>query len=207
MRGIRPVATGRVPFFVRENNHGVASFPEGGAEGVFLMPGGRILVLGVGNILLGDEGTGVRVIEKLEDEYTFSENVQLLDGGTLGLRLLDPIVESDYVIVVDVVRGGGTPGSIYRILREELSKRIPYKSSLHELNLAETLIFAEELGNLPEAVVIGVEPGDWTSWSTELTEPVRNRMEEIVAQVLAEVERAGGVWRKLEEPARTKRVV
>lgn len=171
------------------------------------MPGKRILVLGVGNILLGDEGTGVRVIEKLEDEYSFSGNVELLDGGTLGLRLLDPIVESGYVIVVDVVRGGGVPGSIYRITQDEMSKKLPYKSSLHELNLVETLIFAEELGNRPEAVVIGVEPGDWTSWSTELTEPVRNRLEDIVARVLEEVERAGGTWRKLETPARIKRVV
>jgi hydrogenase maturation protease len=175
--------------------------------GEFGMSQNRILVLGVGNILLGDEGTGVRVIEKLEDEYVFSENVRLYDGGTLGLRLLDPIFESDYAIVVDVVRGGGTPGTIYRIPEEDLPKKIPYKSSLHELNMVETLIYAEELGNHPTAVVIGVEPGDWTSWSTELTEPVRNRMDDIIAAVLEEIVRAGGSWRKNECPAPVKRVV
>jgi hydrogenase maturation protease len=167
----------------------------------------RILVLGVGNILLGDEGTGVRVIEKLEDEYIFSENVRLYDGGTLGLRLLDPIFESDYAVVVDIVRGGGAPGTIYRILEDDLPKKIPYKSSLHELNMVETLIYAEELGNRPTAVVIGVEPGDWSSWSTELTEPVRNRMEDIVTAVLEEIAKAGGSWRKNECPAQVKRVV
>ncbi|MEM5790179.1 MAG: HyaD/HybD family hydrogenase maturation endopeptidase, partial [Syntrophobacteraceae bacterium] len=129
----------------------------------------KILVLGVGNILLGDEGTGVRVIEKLEDEYILSDNVELYDGGTLGLRLLDPISEADHVIVVDIVRGGGKPGTIYSIPEQDLPKKIPYKSSLHELNMVETLVYAEVLGNRPSAVVIGIEPGDWTSWSTELT--------------------------------------
>ncbi|MHC1726111.1 MAG: HyaD/HybD family hydrogenase maturation endopeptidase [Syntrophobacteraceae bacterium] len=167
----------------------------------------RILVLGVGNILLGDEGTGVRVIEKLEDEYLFSENVELYDGGTLGLKLLDPICKCDYAIVVDIVRNGGAPGTIYRIAEEDLPKRIPYKSSLHELNIVETLIYAEELGNKPETVVIGVEPGDWTSWCTELTEPVRNRMEDIVSRVLEEVSRAGGTWQKSVRPSKAKRVV
>lgn len=171
------------------------------------MPGKRILVLGVGNILLGDEGTGVRVIEKLEDEYLFSENVVLYDGGTVGLRLLDPICEADFVVVVDIVRGEGAPGTIYRIPERELPKKIPYKSSLHELNLVETLVYAEELGNKPEAVVIGVEPGAWTSWSTELTDAVKSRMEDIVSAVLREVGGAGGSWRKRENPRPARRVV
>ena len=167
----------------------------------------RILVLGVGNILLGDEGTGVRVIEKLEDEYLFSENVELYDGGTLALRLLDPIFDSDFVIVVDIVRGGKEPGTIYRIPDADLPKKIPYKSSLHELNMVETLIYAEVLGNRPDAVVLGIEPGDWTSWSTELTGPIRARMDAIVAAVLEEVEKAGGTWQKRERPSDVRRVV
>ena len=88
-----------------------------------------------------------------------------------------------------------------------MSKKIPYKSSLHELNIVETLIYAEELGNKPETVVIGIEPGDWTSWSTELTEPVRNRMEDFIAAVLKEISKAGGSWKKAEQPAGTVRVV
>ena len=167
----------------------------------------HILVLGVGNILLGDEGTGVRLIQKLEEEYVFSENVELYDGGTLGLKLLEPICRSDFAIVVDIVRAGGAPGAIYRIEEKDLSGKIPYKSSLHELNIVETLIYAEELGNKPETVVIGIEPGDWTSWSTELTGPVRSRMEDIVAVVLGEIEKAGGAWKKVEQPVKIKRVV
>lgn len=167
----------------------------------------RILILGVGNILLGDEGTGVRVVEKLEDEYIFSENVELYDGGTLGLRLLDPIFDSDYVIVIDIVRGGGPPGTIYRIPEKDLPKKIPYKSSLHELNMVETLVYAEILGNHPEAVVFGIEPGEWTSWNTRMTETVRGRMDDIVAAILEEVVKAGGSWQKREQPLQVNRVV
>lgn len=183
------------------------SFFLGKAEKARNMTQKRILILGVGNILLGDEGTGVRVIEKLEDEYTFSGNVELYDGGTLGLRLLDPIFDSDYVIVIDIVRGGGPPGTIYRIPEKDLPKKIPYKSSLHELNMVETLVYAEILGNHPEAVVFGIEPGDWTSWDTQMTEPVRSRMDDIVAAVLEEVAKAGGSWQKREKPLQVNRVV
>jgi hydrogenase maturation protease len=167
----------------------------------------HILVLGVGNILLGDEGTGVRVIQKLEEEYLFSENVELYDGGTLGLKLLEPICRSDFAIVVDIVRAGGAPGTIYRIAENELPRKIPYKSSLHELNIVETLIYAEELGNKPETVVIGIEPGEWTSWSTSLTEPVRNRLEDFVAVVLEEIKKVGGRWEKRAQPVKIERVV
>jgi hypothetical protein len=76
-----------------------------------------------------------------------------------------------------------------------------------KLNIVETLIYVEELGNKPETVVIGIEPGDWTSWSTELTEPVRNRMEDIIAVVLREIEKAGGSWKKNDRAAKTRRVV
>jgi hydrogenase maturation protease len=167
----------------------------------------HVLVLGVGNILLGDEGTGVRVIQKLEEEYVFSENVELYDGGTLGLKLLEPICRADFAIVVDIVRAGGAPGTIYRIPEKDLPKKIPYKSSLHELNIVETLIWAEELGNKPETVVIGIEPGEWTSWNTKLTEHVGSRMGDIVAAVLKEIEKAGGSWEKLKQPVKINRVV
>jgi hydrogenase maturation protease len=164
----------------------------------------RILVLGVGNILLSDEGVGVRVIQKLEADYDFSENVRLYDGGTLGLRLLDPIVEADTVIVVDAVKGGCAPGTVYRIPEEEIPKKIPYKSSLHELNLVETLAYAEVLGNKPQSVIIGIEPETITDWSTELSDSVRRGLPEAISLVLGEIAEAGGSFR--ERPAGAARV-
>jgi hydrogenase maturation protease len=152
----------------------------------------RILVLGVGNILLHDEGVGVKAVDKLQAEYDFSDNVQLMDGGTLGLRLLDPICEADHLIVVDAVRYGHPAGTLYRFSIEDFETRVTFKNSLHQLDLVETLAFAEILGKRPSAVVVGIEPEDISPWGLELTEVVQARLSEMCAQVLEEIAAAGG---------------
>jgi hydrogenase maturation protease len=153
------------------------------------------LVLGVGNILLRDEGIGVKVIQQLEAEYAFSSNVELMDGGTLGLRLIDPISRTDHLIVVDAVQNGESPGTLYRLPTEELAKKVTFKNSLHQLDLLETLAYVEILGNRPSAVILGVEPADISPWGTDLTEVVQSRLPELCVRVLEEVEKAGGSYR------------
>lgn len=154
-----------------------------------------ILVLGVGNTLLRDEGIGVKIVQKLEAEYVFSPNVELMDGGTLGIRLLDPISRVDYLIVVDAVQNGQPPGTIYRLPTEELEKRVTFKNSLHQLDLVESLAYAEILGNRPYGVILGIEPEDISPWGTELTATVEARVPELSARVLEEIVRAGGSYR------------
>lgn len=163
----------------------------------------RILVLGVGNVLLRDEGVGVRIIEKLHAEYRFSPNVELMDGGTLGLRLLDPIANSDTVIVVDAVQNGQKPGTLYRLDVDELNKRVTFKNSLHQLDMLETLAYAEVLGNRPEAVIVGVEPADISPWGTELTEVVQGCVQELCRRVLEEIKMAGGTYTLYDDPEGT----
>ena len=75
----------------------------------------RILVLGVGNTLMGDDGVGVHAVRALADGYEIPANVLVVDGGVAGLRLLGEIAAADYLIIVDAVRRGGVPGSIYRL--------------------------------------------------------------------------------------------
>jgi hydrogenase maturation protease len=154
----------------------------------------RILVLGVGNVLLRDEGVGVRVIEKLQAEYLFSSNIELMDGGTLGVRLLASISEVDCLIVVDAVQNGQPPGTIYYLPVQELEKRVTFKNSLHQLDLVETLAYAEMLGHRPDAVIIGVEPADISPWGTEMTETVSSCVPEMCALVLDEIKRFGGSY-------------
>ncbi len=163
----------------------------------------RILVLGVGNVLLHDEGVGVRVIERLAADYEFSENVELMDGGTLGVRLLDPIVQADHVIVVDAVRNGEPPGTLYFLDADFLAKRVAFKNSLHQADMVETLAYAEMLGKRPIAVIVGVEPEDISPWGLELTEIVAAQVPEMCRRVLDEVEKAGGTYRRRspEEPS------
>ncbi|MGD8664959.1 MAG: HyaD/HybD family hydrogenase maturation endopeptidase [Desulfobacterales bacterium] len=152
----------------------------------------QILVLGVGNILLKDDGIGVRIVEKLQQEYAFSPNVRLLDGGTLGLRLLEPITGADVLIVVDAIISGQPPGTIERLPLAVLRKRISIKNSLHQLDLLETLAHAEFLERLSKTTIIGIEPEDTCSLSLELTDTVRARREDMVSAVLEEIFRAGG---------------
>ena len=136
------------------------------------MSNDRILVLGVGNILLHDEGVGVKAVVKLQSEYDFSDNVELMDGGTLGLSLLDPICQANHLIVVDAVKFGQPPGTLYRFTAEDFQRRVQYKNSLHQLDLVDTLAFAEVLEKRPSAVIVGIEPEDISPWGMELTEAV-----------------------------------
>jgi len=162
----------------------------------------KILVLGVGNILLRDEGVGVRVVETLQRNYRYSPNVELMDGGTLGMRLLDPISRVDFLIVADAVQKGRKPGTLYRIPLEEVKKGLTFKNSLHQVDLVESLAFAELLGSRPETVIIGMEPADISPWGMELTPQVTRRFHEMCAMVLEEIKRAGGrfaPWESLAE--------
>ena len=159
------------------------------------MPEKRILVLGVGNILLRDEGVGVRVVERLQADYSFSPNVSLLDGGTLGIKLMDAISSSDFLIVVDAVLNGQPPGTFYRLTGDEVRKSVAFKYSLHQTDLLETLACCELVGTRPETVVVGIEPEDYAPWSDELTSTIQGLVAEMSELVLLEIEKAGGSHR------------
>ena len=161
----------------------------------------KILILGVGSILTGDDGVGVQVLEQLERGYTFSGNVELCEGGTLGLRLLEPICQSDHVVIVDSILNGGEPGAIYRLTGDDIPKSIRSKSSIHQLDLLETLAFADLMGRSPSLVVIGIEPRDLSSWKIGLSPDVSARINDLISLVLSEVESAGGTFAPVDRSA------
>ena len=160
--------------------------------------GPRILVLGVGNILFSDEGVGVRAVQKMESEYEFSDNVNLLDGGTLGTRLIEAITDSDRLVIIDAVLGDAEPGCIYRLTGDDLRKSLSFKNSLHQTDLVDTLIYCELIGNCPEAVVVGIEPMDYNTMSVDLSKEIQDRLPDIISSVQKEIEEAGGWCRKRE---------
>ncbi|NEP77013.1 MAG: HyaD/HybD family hydrogenase maturation endopeptidase [Okeania sp. SIO3B3] len=159
----------------------------------------KILVLGVGNILFTDEGIGVRAVEALLERYEFSENVTVMDGGTLGTRLMDPIINTEFLIVVDAVLGDGEPGAIYRLTGDDLRKSLAFKSSLHQSDLVDTLIYCDFIGNRPEAVVVGMEPHDYETMAVEISPVAKERQSEFMDQVLKEVTAAGGRYKRRQE--------
>lgn len=150
----------------------------------------RIVVLGVGNILLRDEGVGVRVVEQLERDFTFPENVRLVDGGTQGLWLMSTIQESDHLIVVDAVLGRGEPGTLYRLEKEDLPTGLRAKQSAHDSDLVEALNLCRLLGSGPETVtVVGIEPENIQPFGLELTATVAEKVGELVQRVIDELRR------------------
>lgn len=151
-----------------------------------------ILVLGVGNILLHDEGIGVHIVRELEENYVFSQNVTLLDGGTLGMRLIDSISRADMMIVADTLCSGKKPGTITRLTGKEITDRIAAKNSMHQVSFQETLTYADLLDCLPETVLIGCEPEDLSSWGMNLSPQVEAVRRKMIRMLIQEIEIHGG---------------
>ena len=145
-----------------------------------------ILVLGIGNILLRDEGVGVRVIEHMR-EIPMPDNVELLDGGTGGADLLEVLSERQKVIVADAVQADCEPGSILRFTAEDLVRPNQASMSLHEIGLAESLIMTRQLNCAPEEVVIfGLKPKS-IECGLELTKEIAVSIPRVIELILAEV--------------------
>lgn len=154
------------------------------------------MILGIGNLLFTDEGFGIRVVEELQRRYAFPPNVSVVDGGVLGVSLLGVMSGADRLIVVDVIRNKGLPGDIYRLDGDAIPERIRAKNSLHQIDFLEALTLCQALDKVPKAVILGVEPEDIATLSTELTPTVRNRMDDIIRMVLVELDRLGVTHRE-----------
>ncbi|MBI5190195.1 MAG: HyaD/HybD family hydrogenase maturation endopeptidase [Nitrospirae bacterium] len=161
-------------------------------NGIHAGPGDhKVMILGVGNILLKDEGFGVRVVERMRDTFSFPDNVELMDGGTAGLDLL-PFVEGfDRLVIIDTVNAGEPPGSIFRFTPDDITVKVPYKTSLHQIGMVEVFAIAEALGRKMEAVIIGIQPEDMHSLGLELTDTLQAKVPEVIGMVLKELELLG----------------
>jgi hydrogenase maturation protease len=149
------------------------------------------MILGIGSILYSDDGFGIRVIEQIERDYEFPDEVLVVDGGVLGINLLGVISKPKHLIVVDTMRNKGNPGDIYRIEGEAIPERIRAKNSLHQVDFLEALTLCQALDNVPKTVIIGVEPEDIQTLSLVLTPTVQARIEPVIRMVLDELTRLG----------------
>jgi hydrogenase maturation protease len=151
----------------------------------------QVTILGVGNILLSDEGVGVRVVEYLDERYEFGENVRIVDGGVLGVRLMGVIGSTDFLIVVDAVSNRGAPGTLYRLADDQVPRRVLAKQSMHQLDLPEVLALCAAIDKNPQVVVVGVEPQDISTMDIELTPAIAAKVPELAVMVLAELDALG----------------
>ena len=156
----------------------------------------EITVIGVGNVLFKDEGFGIHVVKRMEQMFEFPENVTLVDGGVLGVHLLGILSKPDHLIVVDVIRNGGKPGDMYRIEQKDIPERIRAKNSVHQVDFLEALTLCQVMDRQPETVILGVEPEDIETLSTELTGTTENKVGPVIDLVLAELEKLGVACKK-----------
>jgi hydrogenase maturation protease len=146
----------------------------------------KTLILGVGNLLLSDDGVGIRVIQKLETLPGLPEDVQLLDGGTCGLDLLQYLEGVENLVVVDAADFGELPGSIHRIEGDAVPAYLEQKISPHEISLPELLFSARLIGIYPQRVIIlGIQP-ESLAVGMDLTPAVDARVDQLAALALAE---------------------
>lgn len=149
------------------------------------MPG--VLVLGLGNILLADEGVGVRVIEALQMEHRYPDGVDLVDGGTSGMDLIDVIGGRDCVILIDAVSAGKPPGTLLRFEGEALDQGLHTRMSPHEVGIGDVLSVLRLMDRSPSRVILyGIVP-ESLDLSLDLTPKVAAARDQAVLAIDAEL--------------------
>lgn len=151
-------------------------------------PPPKVLILGVGNLLLRDEGFGVHLIRAIEGT-SLPENIRLLEAGTLGHQLIPLFHSIDYLIVIDVIEAGDRPGSIFKFSPDDVKFRSEQKLSLHQISLIDILQMAELTGAKPKTIIIGIQPKDISSWSLDLSDEIKDAIPRVKDLVFEELKR------------------
>ncbi len=147
-------------------------------------PALKIIVLGIGNTLISDDGVGVHIVNKLKQEYTFPDNVTLIDGGTKGLDLLPFIEGSDRLLIIDAANFKKEPGIIDTVINDKIPAFLSHKLSAHQIGLPDMLFAAKLMDICPkEMCLIGIQPKSMET-STEMSEEIKARFDDLYARVL-----------------------
>jgi hydrogenase maturation protease len=172
--------------------------------------GGEILVIGMGNVLMQDEGIGVRAVEELEARYRLPGRVRVIDGGTTGMELFEPMRHADCLVIADAVNADRPPGTLLRIANEEIRAFFQTKLSNHQLGLSDLLALLAFKGETPRHVaIIGMVPHRLEN-RLGLSAPAFAGLDAMVAMLVEELARLGvqaepreevrsGHWRRQSE--------
>jgi hydrogenase maturation protease len=151
----------------------------------------RAVVLGIGNIILSDEGVGVRAAEALLAAYDLPDGVEVIDGGTAGMELLEPLSGTDVLVILDAVKGGRPPGTPVTLAGKEVPVFFRSKLSPHQISICDVLASLEFIGDSPgDMVLVGVEP-ESLELGLELTPVVAASVPKLVAMAVAELATRG----------------
>lgn len=155
-------------------------------------PPRNVLILGVGNLLLTDDGFGVHVINALR-EITLPPNVTLIEAGIVSHQLIPDFHAADLLIFIDAVEAGDTPGSIFRFKPEDMQFMSQLKVSLHDMSLIDVLHMTALTGERPETIIIAVQPKDVKSCSMELNDEIRAVIPKVIELIFEELKHHGVV--------------
>lgn len=147
--------------------------------------GGGTLVLGIGNVLMGDEGVGVEVVRRLE-ALPLPEGVECLDGGTGSFTLLGPMGSAGRIVLVDAAADDAAPGTVRR-LTPRFSRDYPPSLTAHDIGLKDLLDAFHLLGDPPEIVLLAVSIRPPAEPGLGLSAPVATAVPQVVRMVLREL--------------------
>lgn len=151
-----------------------------------------VTVVGMGNILFGDEGVGVYAAHYLRAAYRFSPQVEICDGAMLGFALTDVFQDGGRVVVLDSLLTNARPGTVYRLPSDELLNLGPEtRPTAHEVDPVNLLKQATGLGIAVDLTLIGIVPGDFSAWQIGLTPQVRAAFPVFIGAIVGELRRRG----------------
>ena len=162
----------------------------------------RAVVLGIGNTILTDEAAGVRAALALEQAYKVPANVQVIDGGTSGMEMIEDLSNLDFLIVLDVVKTGAAPGTVVKIAGDEIPVFFRQKLSPHQIALPDVLASLELLDTMPkEIIVLGIEPIS-LELGIEMTPTIAEKVPVLAGMAAAELIARGYLLEALTAPIR-----
>jgi len=151
----------------------------------------QVLVLGVGNDMMGDEGIGVRVARELIEGYVFPAEVEVVDGGVGGMSLMPLIRAAGEVVIVDAVDASAKAGSIFMFNSEELEMDDAPRLSVHDTGIVEVIRTAALMNEGLSATIIGVQPKKMDEFGADLSRPVARKMGRVIEIIIDLLESRG----------------
>lgn len=150
-----------------------------------------VVVLGLGNLLMEDEGVGIHALRTLQEEYSFEPQIELIDGGTSGLDLLPFFKADGRMIMLDAMTFDQPPGTIGRVENEDILARLNTKTSVHHLGLSDLMAMARLTEVVPKEIILfGVQP-ESIELEVELTETVKNAIPKLIVYVIEQLKAWG----------------
>lgn len=150
-------------------------------------------IIGIGNLLLKDEGFGIHFIDHLRKKYIFDSNIRVIDGSTMGYGLLDDIFNLDNIIVIDALKTDEKPGSIFKFDSENLPVGL-MKKTAHDVEFIDAITMCKLQGHNPKITIFAISPEDASNVGMDISYPLKNAMPHFESLILEEIKPLGIKW-------------